>query len=300
MIVSRRTGREPHTRTFGDALTATSLKNVSTPPSRRKISCNYPRVQVTHGSASAQGQRKTMEDAQVSKLNLNLKKTACVQSTSTHRVQFHAVFDGHGDNQAAEWLARHLIPIVEQYLSSERVVEIAITKAFERADKILLEEKFNSGSTCVAMLIEECTNTAWAINVGDSRCVLNSGFATKDHKPTCPREAARIDLAGGWVTNNRVSGLLAVSRAFGDRHFKPIVSAVPEITKIKLKDTDKFAILACDGLWDVLSNELACSLASDGFRIGAQIEDICWGLVTAAIKERKSSDNVSVTLLKFS
>jgi protein phosphatase PTC1 len=70
--------------------------------------------------------------------------------------------------------------------------------------------------------------------------------------------------------------------------------------KIKLKESDKFAILACDGLWDVLSNDLACSLASDGFRIGAPIEDICWGLVTAAINERKSSDNVSVTLLKFS
>jgi len=294
MIVSRRTGRTP--RHFGDAFP----KNVTTQKTRRKISCNYPTVHVTHGFASAQGQRKTMEDAQVSKLNLELKPGACVQSTQDRRVQFHAVFDGHGDNLASEWLARHLIPIVEQYLGTESEVEIAITKAFEHADNLLLDQQFNSGSTCVAMLIEELTNTAWVINVGDSRCVLNSGFATTDHKPTCPREAARIDLAGGWVQNNRVSGLLAVSRAFGDRHFKPVVTAVPDITKIKLKETDRFAILACDGLWDVLSNDLACSLASDGFRIGAQIEDICWGLVTAAIKERNSSDNVSVTLLKFS
>lgn len=298
MIVSRRTGR----RTFGETLDKPSFKNATTPAPkmRRKVSCNYHSVNVTHGFASAQGQRKTMEDAQVSKLNLKLNDHACVQSCDKHRVQFHAVFDGHGDNQSAEWLARHLIPIVEQYLCEEETVEDAIMGAFQHADKLLLDEKFNSGSTCIAMLIEELTNTAWVINVGDSRCVLDSGFATSDHKPTCPREAERIHLAGGCVMNNRVSGLLAVSRAFGDRHFKPVVSAEPEITKIKLKESDRFAILACDGLWDVLSNELACSLASDGFRIGAPIEDICWGLVTAAIKERKSSDNVSVILLKFS
>merc|ERR1719228_2699904 len=59
-----------------------------------------------------------MEDARVSKLNLELGDNACLQASKNHRVQFHAVFDGHGDNKASEWLARHLIPIVEQYLSS--------------------------------------------------------------------------------------------------------------------------------------------------------------------------------------
>lgn len=267
---------------------------------RRNVSCNYKRVKVSHGCASAQGPRKSMEDAQVSKESLTLTSEACVRSNSTNRVSFHAVFDGHGDSKTSQWLAKNLVSIIEQYLCEEKEVEIAIQKAFKQADEMLLKEGFSCGSTCIAMLVEELTNTAWIINLGDSRCVMSSGFATKDHKPTCPDEAARIDFAGGFVVNNRVSGLLAVSRAFGDPHFKPAVIAEPDITRVKLSESDKFAILACDGLWDVLSNELACCLVSDGLRIGAQVEDVCWGLVTAAINERKTTDNVSVTLLKFS
>jgi len=296
MIISRRTGRQQLDASAGAFVN--NLDNVR--PLRRKVSCNYHRVQVSYGCASAQGPRKSMEDAQVSKENLSLCGKACVRSSPSHNVSFHAVFDGHGDSKTSQWLAKNLIPIIEQFLCAEEEVEEAIAKAFKEADVRLLREGFSCGSTCIAMLVEEFTNTAWIINLGDSRCVMSSGFATKDHKPTCPDEAARIEFAGGFVVNNRVSGLLAVSRAFGDRQFKPVVSAEPDITKVKLKETDKFAILACDGLWDVLSNELACCLVQDGLRIGAQVEDVCWGLVTAAIKERKTTDNVSVTLLKFS
>ena len=33
-------------------------------------------------------------------------------------------------------------------------------------------------------------------------------------------EKARVEAAGGWVTDGRVCDILAVSRAFGDRQFK--------------------------------------------------------------------------------
>eukprot|EP00494_Astrolonche_serrata_P002311 UN02317 len=69
--------------------------------------------------------------------------------------------------------------------------------------------------------------------------------------------------------------------------------------KIVLNQDIKFAILACDGLWDVFNNELALNLCRDGIRIGAKVEDICWGLVHSAINERHSKDNVSVLMIKF-
>ena len=62
------------------------------------------------------------------------------------------------------------------------------------------------------------------MNIGDSRSVLCSGqkvaFATSDHKPTNPDERARIEQAGGHVTQGRVNGQLAVSRALGDFELK--------------------------------------------------------------------------------
>lgn len=280
MIISRRTGRKPFTpQTNRISCTA-----------RRKVSGSF---RVEKGVASAQGPRPTMEDAHVS-ATFHLPSSAVISGS----IQFHAVFDGHGGSTVSQWLQREMVKAVERFLMSESTVERALQKACETLDQVLVRDRFDSGSTCIALLIEERTQTAWVMNVGDSRCVFSNRWASKDHKPTTSDEQARIDLAGGWVVNNRVSGLLAVSRAFGDWQFKPVVTAEPEITKINL-DKQKFAILACDGMWDVLSNDIACSLAGDGFRIGAAPSDVAWGLVHAAINEKKSTDNVSVIVLKF-
>lgn len=68
-------------------------------------------------------------------------------------------------------------------------------------------------------------------------------------------------LADGFVINNRVLGYLAVARALGDSAFKPgpgqpaLVSTHPDVTEAPLDDRDEFLVVACDGLFDVMSNE---------------------------------------------
>ena len=48
----------------------------------------------------------------------------------------------------------------------------------------------------------------------------------------------------------RVEGVLAVSRAIGDRLLKPFVIATPEIqTWIRKEKTDRYLLLASDGVW---------------------------------------------------
>ena len=70
--------------------------------------------------------------------------------------------------------------------------------------------------------------------------------------------------AGGWVEFNRVNGNLALSRALGDFVFKKnedkkaedqIVTAYPDVYVRDLTNDHEFIVLACDGIWDVLSNE---------------------------------------------
>lgn len=46
----------------------------------------------------------------------------------------------------------------------------------------------------------------------------------------------------------------------GDQYLKPYVIAQPEVTVSKRNDRDEFLILASDGLWDVITNELACQV----------------------------------------
>ena len=44
----------------------------------------------------------------------------------------------------------------------------------------------------------------------------------------------------------------------GDKQLKPYVIAKPEVIVHKRDGTEEFMILASDGLWDVMSNDLAC------------------------------------------
>merc|ERR1712037_754331 len=87
-----------------------------------------------------------------------------------------------------------------------------------------------------------------------------------------PAEAKRVIEAGGSIFNERVNGMLAISRAFGDHQLKApalpndVVSNVPDITSTELSDQDMFVIVACDGLWDVVEDQESVNLVLEGIR----------------------------------
>ena len=95
-------------------------------------------------------------------------------------------------------------------------------------------------------------------------------LSTLDHKPNVPSEKARIESAGGFVSNDtpaRLQGMLALSRMIGDFNYKSnpgltpaqqMGSVIPEIFTFDAANEGDFVVVACDGIFDVLSNnELA-------------------------------------------
>ncbi|BEJ13699.1 hypothetical protein CspHIS471_0308730 [Cutaneotrichosporon sp. HIS471] len=70
----------------------------------------------------------------------------------------------------------------------------------------------------------------------------------------------RQGYAGGFVMNNRVNGVLAVTRSLGDASMKEFVVGSPYTTETVLDDDDEFLIVACDGLWDVCEDQDAVDL----------------------------------------
>lgn len=82
-----------------------------------------------------------------------------------------------------------------------------------------------------------------------------------DHKPNSKDERHRVEAAGGvvvWAGTWRVGGVLAVSRAFGDKPLKRYVIATPDVREERLQGDDEFLVMASDGLWDVCMNQVSC------------------------------------------
>lgn len=59
-----------------------------------------------------------------------------------------------------------------------------------------------------------------------------------------------------YANGARVGGILAMSRAIGDRFLRPFVIAEPEVTFTRRGPEDELLVLASDGLWDVMSNDM--------------------------------------------
>lgn len=93
----------------------------------------------------------------------------------------------------------------------------------------------------------------YTANVGDARIVLSrNGKALRlsyDHKGSDENEGKRIANAGGLILNNRVNGVLAVTRALGDAYLKDLVTGHPYTTETVVQPAvDEFIIMACDGV----------------------------------------------------
>lgn len=203
-------------------------------------------------------------------------------------------------------------------ISTPEAVEAALARAF-----FMTDEEFGAmggydqlalvGTTAVVALVGE--QMIYVANCGDSRAVLcRDGIAvplTDDHKAAREDETARVEAAGGQIlfwNGVRVMGLLAVSRAIGDHSLRPYVIAEPEVTIVnRAHGADELLIMASDGLWDVMNNQDACTLAkkclgrarqrgssrSSAARVAATV------LMRAAV-DRGSRDNVTVVIVDLS
>ncbi|KAF1849319.1 PP2C-domain-containing protein [Cucurbitaria berberidis CBS 394.84] len=139
----------------------------------------------------------------------------------------------------------------------------------------------------------------YTANVGDARIVLcRNGRALRlsyDHKGSDENEGRRVASAGGLILNNRVNGVLAVTRALGDAYMKDLVTGHPYTTETVIQaDQDEFLILACDGLWDVCSDQEAVDLV----RQVQDPQEASKKLVDYALA-RFSTDNLSCMVVRF-
>ncbi|XP_010521398.1 PREDICTED: probable protein phosphatase 2C 76 [Tarenaya hassleriana] len=249
-----------------------------------KLSCGY---------SSFRGKRSTMEDFYDVKAAKIEGQTVCM----------FGIFDGHGGSRAAEYLKEHLFENLMKHPQFMTDTKLAITETYKQTDAAFLESEKDTyrddGSTAsTAVLVG---NHLYVANVGDSRTIISkAGQAiplSDDHKPNRSDERKRIESAGGvimWAGTWRVGGVLAMSRAFGNRMLKQFVVAEPEIQDLEIDHEFELLVLASDGLWDVVPNEDAVSLAENEEEPEAAARKL-----TETAFTRGSADNITCIVVRF-
>lgn len=191
-----------------------------------------------------------------------------------------------------------------------------------------------SGSTGVVVLLTP--HHIICANAGDSRAILSTKNEVLplsfDHKPSNDVEVTRVENDGGFVRSGRVDGDLAVSRSFGDFGYKNCsersaqqsfngtrgrsvsslfgkiagpkdhrVTVHPDIL-VHTRDpyNHEFVVLACDGIWDRLTNkdcaDLVKSLVHDEGETDVGL--ICEEVIDTAL-ELDSRDNMTCCVVLF-
>jgi serine/threonine protein phosphatase PrpC len=137
--------------------------------------------------------------------------------------------------------------------------------------------------------------TASAATASLDKCrLVHVVRVTRDHKPDDAEETARVIRAGGFVARGRVCAVLAVSRALGDRFLIPYLSSTADYFSVENWRRHSVLILACDGVWDVLTDTEVVAIAHSTRDASKAARRIC----TAAISNG-SMDNVSVIVIRF-
>ena len=261
------------------------------------------------GSAGMQGWRKEMEDAEVVDMDLE----------DDGKTGLFAVFDGHAGSKCSTGTAKVFPMLARQHYKKDSGVDF--TKMYSDLDNSL-KAKLSDDSGCTAVSVFINDKTIVCANVGDSRAVLcRDGKCislSEDHKPENAEEKARIIAAGGHVADNRTNGQLAMSRAIGDFSYKKnadlpadkqLVISVPEImTETRDAAKDEFLVVACDGIFDVMTNEEVVEFTHAGFQDNKTPEEIARALTEkclAPVDEQGrparplGTDNMTATVIKL-
>lgn len=263
-------------------------------------------------SHTLQGKRQSNEDQHYHMLNLS------GENKMINPINFLSVFDGHGGKQISKYLKENLPnyfinKFKSDIYSDQNIASKYFYDTFNKIQNDMIKDLprivKSCGSTacvCIQYIDNQNRNILWVLNVGDSRAVkcnklLIAEQLSQDHKPNSPEEKRRIESLGGKIEFDGYDWRiidLSLSRAFGDLECTPYVTHLPQIYRYKISSNDKFIILACDGLWDVVSNQNAVD-----FIINLQLENDYNNNYAKDLAEyglqMGSTDNISVIILFF-
>lgn len=226
----------------------------------------------------------------------------------------YALFDGHGGEQVATCLASKFPSLLFKAIDDNQgqITSEILKNLFSSIDGLIEAAGFqyhgDSGCTALICVMDTRKQLLHVINLGDSRAIISdvdSGqllFTTRDHVLTNMDERARIDPRS--IIFGRIGGVLAVPRAFGNVSIKQAhpnaISVEPELYTFNVRSNqlthpNMMLVLACDGVWDVLSSMQVASHLHQTKNNNRRLSDI---IVEKAVTAY-STDNITVMCIKL-
>lgn len=207
--------------------------------------------------ATLKGARSQNEDHHVKVMNLD------GSNPNYAKVNFFAVYDGHGGKQVSAFLRNNLTKYFMNKKVNYPLTKRYVNAVFDNVQAVVAKEPYSQhvGSTALIVIQFKYRGGDYlnVINLGDCRAILcrgNMGIPlNKEHKPNWPEEYQRLSNIGAKIVfdgfDHRVNSL-SLSRSFGDLDAKPAISHKPDLYRYKLDKSDKFLVIACDGLLEGL------------------------------------------------
>ena len=209
--------------------------------------------------------------------------------------------DGHGGDKSAKFTIENFPSILSKQITENKKnnnIEYYIKKSYEELDQLTKTNNIiNEGNTLTSIYIDY--KILYCSNVGDSKSIIinNEKYINLTYEDKCydKNELKRIEKNGGCVYNNRLDGIITLSRSIGDHKLKGNgLISIPHIKKYILSSSDKYCIIASDGVWDVLSEDVIFNFANqckNYDELGKKIVDESINL--------GSQDNISCIVIEF-
>ena len=207
---------------------------------------------------------------------------------------FAGIYDGHGGRFAAEYAAERLHQVFSERLLSEFSPQEAFLESYEAISDELKTQ--DSGTTAVTFLVKD--GEIFTANAGDARAIVIGSEGchqlTVDHRLDNLAERQRIESMGGYIRipyTCRGYQRLMPTRTIGDPYFKPVgIIATPSVSEHRISEGDLILLAACDGLFDVMTNEEVAGLARKSPQPGTLLEL----LKNEVLINRLSTDNLTI------
>ena len=260
-----------------------SIKDMSTSDLKFFQSTKSPRVKYFNptksGYSSTIGVRPTMEDSII------------IREDFETMGSIYAVIDGHGGSDTAN-IAAYMIP---QYLQQEKSVSIvSFVNVINRLQDRLKRSNVKDGATIAFVIV--APKQIKVAYLGDTRAIIvnkdrSINQLTFDHKATNTMEINYIKKNRSFVSDKRTAGILAISRAIGDLNIEGVIHET-DVNIYNREPTDYRLVIACDGIYDVLSQEEVGNIVCD-------IPDV--NVAATTLKNialaRLTQDNISVIVV---